>query len=61
MVAILFNRMLGENYSRVTELEQGRVLIVQAEITKIGFIFIKVYIPNNGTALLQNKECTTTE
>ncbi|KAK3528255.1 hypothetical protein QTP86_028493, partial [Hemibagrus guttatus] len=47
-VAILFNRTLGEINTRVTELEQGRVLMVQTEVRGTELLFINVYAPNSG-------------
>ncbi|KAL6484118.1 hypothetical protein MHYP_G00061630 [Metynnis hypsauchen] len=47
-VAVFFSRRLGIGHLHVSELEQGRLLLVQVDIRGTGFLFVNVYAPNHG-------------
>ena len=47
-VAVLFDRRLALCNTHVTELEQGRILLISSRIRSTEFLFVNVYAHNNG-------------
>ncbi|KAI4883755.1 hypothetical protein NFI96_007667 [Prochilodus magdalenae] len=47
-VAVLFDRRLALCDTHVTELEQGRILLISSRIRSTEFLFVNVYAHNNG-------------
>ena len=52
-VAVLFSPRLDLRLVSYTEIVPGRLLAVRAEIQGIGFVFVNVYAPNQGSGRLE--------